>query len=127
MAKTLVVGAGGVSHAAVHKMAMNPEIFTEITLASRTKAKCDAIAQSVKKRTHVDIKTTQLDAMDVGATVALIKKTRADILVNLALPYQDLKLMDACLEAGGRLEDPASVQKEHVARSIARYALPSQR
>ena len=62
MGKTLVVGAGGVSHAAVHKMAMNSDIFTEITLASRTKSKCDAIAKSVKERVGVEIATAELDA-----------------------------------------------------------------
>ena len=80
MSKTLVVGAGGVSHAAVHKMAMNSDIFTDITLASRTKAKCDAIAKSVKERVGVEIKTAALDAMDVAATVPMprLRKTRAD-------------------------------------------------
>ncbi|MEL6523802.1 MAG: saccharopine dehydrogenase family protein, partial [Pseudomonadota bacterium] len=116
MGKTLVVGAGGVSHAAVHKMAMNADIFTEITLASRTKAKCDAIAASVKDRTGVEIKTAALDAMDVAATVAMIRETGAEILVNLALPYQDLKLMDACLEAGCHYLDTANYEPEDEAK-----------
>ena len=116
MGKTLVVGAGGVSHAAVHKMAMNSDIFTEITLASRTKSKCDAIAAAVKERTGVTIKTAALDAMDVAATVALIKETGAEILVNLALPYQDLVLMDACLEAGCHYLDTANYEPEDVAK-----------
>ncbi|MDM8164529.1 saccharopine dehydrogenase family protein [Roseovarius sp.] len=116
MSKTLVVGAGGVSHAAVHKMAMNSDIFTDITLASRTKAKCDAIAKSVKERVGVEIKTAQLDAMDVAATVALIKETGAELLVNLALPYQDLKLMDACLEAGCHYLDTANYEPEDEAK-----------
>ena len=116
MGKTLVVGAGGVSHAAVHKMAMNSDIFTEITLASRTKSKCDAIAASVLERTGVTIKTAALDAMDVAATVALIKQTGAEILVNLALPYQDLVLMDACLEAGCHYLDTANYEPEDVAK-----------
>ena len=116
MGKTLVVGAGGVSHAAVHKMAMNSDIFTEITLASRTKSKCDAISASVKERTGVTIKTAALDAMDVAATVALIRETGAEILVNLALPYQDLVLMDACLEAGCHDLDTANYEPEDVAK-----------
>ncbi|SEO81673.1 carboxynorspermidine dehydrogenase [Salinihabitans flavidus] len=116
MGKTLVIGAGGVSHAAVHKMAMNPEIFTEITLASRTKSKCDDIAKSVKERVGVTIRTEALDAMDVAATVALIRDTGADILVNLALPYQDLKLMDACLEAGCHYLDTANYEPEDEAK-----------
>ncbi|NVO54252.1 saccharopine dehydrogenase family protein [Rhodobacteraceae bacterium B1Z28] len=116
MGKTLVIGAGGVSHAAVHKMAMNADIFTEITLASRTKSKCDDIAKSVKERTGVDIRTGQIDAMDVAATVALIKETGAELLVNLALPYQDLKLMDACLEAGCHYLDTANYEPEDEAK-----------
>ena len=116
MTKTLVVGAGGVSHAAVHKMAMNADIFGDITLASRTKAKCDAIAASVKERVGVDIATAAIDAMDLDATVSLIKATGADILVNLALPYQDLALMDACLEAGCHYLDTANYEPEDEAK-----------
>ena len=116
MGKTLVVGAGGVSHAAVHKMAMNSDIFTEITLASRTKSKCDAISASVKERTGVTIKTAALDAMDVAATVALIRETGAEILVNLALPYQDHDQMDPCLEAGCHYLDTANYEPEDVAK-----------
>ncbi|WP_282153809.1 saccharopine dehydrogenase family protein [Ruegeria atlantica] len=114
--KTLVVGAGGVSHAAVHKMAMNSDIFTEITLASRTKSKCDAIAKAVKDRVGVDIATAELDAYKVEDTVKLIKETGAELLVNLALPYQDLVLMDACLEAGIHYLDTANYEPEDVAK-----------
>ncbi|NOC91572.1 saccharopine dehydrogenase family protein [Ruegeria sp. HKCCD6604] len=114
--KTLVVGAGGVSHAAVHKMAMNSDIYTEITLASRTKSKCDAIAKSVKERVGVDIATAELDAYKVEDTVKLIKETGAEILVNLALPYQDLVLMDACLEAGCHYLDTANYEPEDEAK-----------
>ncbi len=116
MGKTLVVGAGGVSHAAVHKMAMNSDIFTEITLASRTKSKCDAIAAAVKDRAGVDIATAELDAYKVEDTVKLIKETGAEILVNLALPYQDLVLMDACLEAGIHYLDTANYEPEDEAK-----------
>ncbi|AXT25214.1 saccharopine dehydrogenase family protein [Ruegeria sp. AD91A] len=116
MGKTLVVGAGGVSHAAVHKMAMNSDIFTEITLASRTKSKCDAIAKAVKDRVGVDIATAELDAYKVEDTVKLIKETGAEILVNLALPYQDLVLMDACLEAGIHYLDTANYEPEDEAK-----------
>ncbi|RBW58698.1 saccharopine dehydrogenase family protein [Ruegeria sp. A3M17] len=114
--KTLVVGAGGVSHAAVHKMAMNSDIFTEITLVSRTKSKCDAIAKAVKERMGVDIATAELDAYKVEDTVKLIKETGAELLVNLALPYQDLVLMDACLEAGIHYLDTANYEPEDVAK-----------
>jgi len=116
MGKTLVIGAGGVSSAAVHKMAMNADIFGDITLASRRKFKCDDIAAEVLKRTGVVINTAEVDAMDVAATADLIRKTGAELLVNLALPYQDLKLMDACLEAGCHYLDTANYEPEDVAK-----------
>ncbi|KZL16831.1 Carboxynorspermidine synthase [Pseudovibrio axinellae] len=116
MSKTLVIGAGGVSSAAVHKMAMNSDIFSEVTLASRRKFKCDDIAKSVKAKTGVEIKTAEVDAMDVAAVVALIKQSGATLLVNLALPYQDLKLMDACLEAGINYLDTANYEPEDEAK-----------
>ena len=116
MGKVLVVGAGGVASVAAHKMAMNPDIFTEITLASRTRSKCDAIAGSVKARTGVEIRTAGLDAMDVAATVALIRETGAELVVNLALPYQDLALMDACLDAGVHYLDTANYEPPEEAK-----------
>jgi len=116
MGKVLVIGAGGVSSAAVHKMAMNADIFTDITLASRRKFKCDDIAAAVKSRTGVDIATAEVDAMDVPAIVALIRQTGAELLVNLALPYQDLALMDACLEAGINYLDTANYEPEDEAK-----------
>ncbi|MGH0003118.1 saccharopine dehydrogenase family protein [Pseudovibrio ascidiaceicola] len=116
MSKTLVIGAGGVSSAAVHKMAMNSDIFSEVTLASRRKFKCDDIAKSVKEKTGVTIKTAEVDAMDVAAVVTLIKESGAELLVNLALPYQDLKLMDACLEAGINYLDTANYEPEDEAK-----------
>jgi saccharopine dehydrogenase (NAD+, L-lysine-forming) len=91
MSRVLVIGAGGVGSVAVHKMAMNEDIFSHITLASRTKSKCDAIAQSVKQRTGVTVDTAAIDADDVAATTALIKAVQPALVVNLALPYQDLR------------------------------------
>ncbi|NVK32291.1 MAG: saccharopine dehydrogenase family protein, partial [Gammaproteobacteria bacterium] len=116
MSKVLVIGAGGVGSVAVHKMAMNADIFSDITLASRTKSKCDDIAASVKSRTGVDIKTAAIDAMDVAATVALIQSTGASLVVNLALPYQDLAIMDACLDAGVNYLDTANYEPEDEAK-----------
>ncbi len=116
MEKVLVVGAGGVGSVAVTKMAMHSEIFKEITLASRTVSKCEEIAANVKERTGVTIRTAQLDAMVVADTVALIKETGAELLVNLALPYQDLVLMDACLEAGIHYLDTANYEPEDEAK-----------
>ncbi len=116
MEKVLVVGAGGVGSVAVTKMAMHSEIFKEITLASRTVSKCEEIAANVKERTGVTIRTAQLDAMVVADTVALIKETGAELLVNLALPYQDLVLMDACLEVGIHYLDTANYEPEDEAK-----------
>lgn len=116
MEKVLVIGAGGVGAVAVVKMAMHPEIFKDITLASRTLSKCDDIAANVKTRTGVTIKTAQIDAMNVAATAALIRETGAELVVNLALPYQDLALMDACLEAGVHYLDTANYEPEDEAK-----------
>ncbi len=121
MGNVLVIGAGGVGSVAVHKMAMNSDIFSNITLASRRKFKCDEIAASVKERTGVEIKTAQIDAMDVDATAALIKETGAELVVNLALPYQDLALMDACLKAGVNYLDTANYEPEDEAKFEYRW------
>ncbi|MFM9934960.1 MAG: saccharopine dehydrogenase family protein [Novosphingobium sp.] len=110
MAKVLVIGAGGVGSVAVHKMAMNSDIFSEIALASRTVSKCEAIAASVKQRTGVTVATYALDADDVTATTALLNALRPDLVVNLALPYQDLHIMDACLAAGVNYMDTANYE-----------------
>jgi saccharopine dehydrogenase (NAD+, L-lysine forming) len=110
MSKVLVIGAGGVGSVAVHKMAMNPDIFTDIHLASRTKSKCDVIAASVLERTGVTVPTYQLDADDVAATTALLQSIMPKLVVNLALPYQDLNIMEACLAAGVHYLDTANYE-----------------
>ncbi|ASY45226.1 MAG: saccharopine dehydrogenase family protein [Pseudomonadota bacterium] len=97
MSKVLVIGAGGVGSVAVHKMAMNSDIFSHITLASRRIVSCEKVAESVLARTGVTIDVAQVDADDVAATIALIEKVQPRLVVNLALPYQDLNIMDACL------------------------------
>ncbi|MCB2045158.1 MAG: saccharopine dehydrogenase family protein [Novosphingobium sp.] len=116
MSTVLVIGAGGVGSVAVHKMAMNSQIFSSIHLASRTQAKCDAIAESVKQRTGVEVATYALDAEDVPATIALIERIRPTIVVNLALPYQDLVIMDACLAAGVDYLDTANYEPKDEAK-----------
>lgn len=116
MSKVLVIGAGGVGAVATHKMAMWPDVFSEITLASRRMAKCDAIAASVRERTGRRISTAELDADDRDATALLIEKTGAALVVNLALPYQDLAIMDACLAAGADYLDTASYEPRDEAK-----------
>jgi saccharopine dehydrogenase (NAD+, L-lysine-forming) len=110
--KLLIIGAGGVSQVTTWKCALLPEVFSEITLASRTKAKCDAIAALLPR----PIRTAQVDADNVAETVALINQVRPDLLVNLALPYQDLTLMDACLATGVDYLDTANYEPRDTAK-----------
>ncbi len=116
MSKVLVIGAGGVSSVCVHKMAMNAGIFSEIHLASRTKAKCDAIAASVKERTGETVHTYEIDAEEVPALTRLIQQIAPKLVVNLALPYQDLPIMDACLAAGVSYMDTANYEPKDEAK-----------
>jgi saccharopine dehydrogenase (NAD+, L-lysine forming) len=116
MGKTLIIGAGGVSNVVVNKCAALPDVFGEIVLASRTKSKCDAIAAEVKKRLNRTIITEQLDADDVKQTVALIKKHDPLLVINVALPYQDLAIMDACLETGVDYLDTANYEPQDEAK-----------
>lgn len=116
MNKVLIIGAGGVGSVVAHKCAMLPDIFGEITLASRTLSKCDDIAASVKQRFGTTITTAKVNADDSDETAALIKKTGATLLINVALPYQDLNLMDACLLAGIDYMDTANYEPLDVAK-----------
>ena len=110
MGKVLIIGAGGVGTVVVNKVAQNTDVFTEIILASRTKSKCDVIAADVKKRFGVEIKTAQVDADNVPELVALLNEYKPELLINVALPYQDLTIMDACLEAGVNYLDTANYE-----------------
>ena len=112
MGKVLIIGAGGVSGVVVHKCAQHPEVFEEIVLASRTKSKCDAIAAQIDR----PIETAQVDADNVPELVALIKKVQPDLVLNVALPYQDLHIMDACLETGVNYLDTANYEPEDTAK-----------
>lgn len=116
MSHVLIIGAGGVGSVVAHKCAQVPEVFNKITLASRTLSKCEAIAASVKERTGVHIATEALDADNVAATVALMERIKPDLLLNVALPYQDLPLMDACLQAGVDYLDTANYEPPDVAK-----------
>ena len=116
MGKVLIIGAGGVGTVVVHKVAQNPDVFTEIMLASRTKSKCDVIAADVKARYGVEVKTAQVDADVVPELVALLNDYKPELVVNVALPYQDLTIMDACLEAGVNYMDTANYEPKDEAR-----------
>jgi len=108
----MVVGAGGVGQVVAHKCAMHPEVFEEITLASRTLSKCDHIASQLKR----PIKTVQVDADDVDAMTALLNKEKPKMVINVALPYQDLSIMDACLKAGVHYLDTANYEPPETAK-----------
>ena len=93
----LIIGAGGVGSVVAHKCAQNAEVFTHIHLASKTKSKADAIKASVLKRTGVAIDTYALDAGKAASVVSLIRKTKANVVINVALPYQNLPILEGML------------------------------
>ena len=113
MGRALIIGAGGVANVVAHKCAQNDDVFSDICIASRTLSKCDAIKASIKN-TKSKISTAQLDADIVDETVALINKFKPDIVINVALPYQDLAIMDACLETGVDYVDTANYEPPDV-------------
>ena len=107
MGKVLIIGAGGVATVAAFKVAQNPDVFTDITIASRTKAKCDKLAKAIG---NPNIKTAQVDADNVDDLVKLFNEVKPDIVMNLALPYQDLTIMEACLKTGVNYLDTANYE-----------------
>ena len=115
MSRILIIGAGGVGSVAAHKCAQEPATFSEVALASRTLSRCEAVAASVRQRTGREISTYRVNADDVSQTVALLQDLQPDLLLNLALPYQDLSLMEACLEAGVHYLDTANYESPEIA------------
>jgi saccharopine dehydrogenase (NAD+, L-lysine-forming) len=113
MSKVLIIGAGGVGRVVASKCADNPKVFSEIMLASRTISKCETIAREVGKGR---IQTAQVNADNVPEVVALINKFKPEIVINVALPYQDLPIMDACLETGVHYLDTANYEPKDVAK-----------
>jgi saccharopine dehydrogenase (NAD+, L-lysine forming) len=110
MAKVLIIGAGGVGQVVAHKCAQVADVFTDITLASRTESKCKLIAQQIAETQGRTIQTAQVDADNVPELVALIRKIQPALVINVALPYQDLTIMDACLETGVNYLDTANYE-----------------
>lgn len=107
MNTTLIIGAGGVGRVVAHKCAMNADVFGKIILASRTKSKCDEIASEIK---NVTIETASIDADNTEELIEFIKKIGADIVINVALPYQDLTIMDACIATNTPYLDTANYE-----------------
>ena len=116
MAKLMIIGAGGVGTVVAHQAASHPEVFDRILLASRTKSKCDTIAAAVKTARGVEIATAGVDAEDIPALTALLKSFRPEIVINVALPYQDLAIMEACLAAGVNYLDTANYEPRDEAK-----------
>lgn len=117
MSKVIIIGAGGVGTVVAHKVAQNHELFQEVILASRTLSKCDAIADAVGTRYgNKRIRTARVDADNVPELVALFNDFKPDLVINVALPYQDLTIMDACLEAGVNYMDTANYEPKDEAR-----------
>jgi len=116
MGKALIIGAGGVGAVAVHKCCQNSEVFTEICIASRTLAKCDALKAELEGKTATKITTAQVDADNVDELIALIEQEKPDIVLNVALPYQDLTIMDACLATKVHYVDTANYEPEDTAK-----------
>ncbi len=106
MSKVVIIGAGGVGGVVTHKCAQLPDVFSEIVLASRTESKCQAIAEQLNR----PIRTARIDADNVPELAAFLKQEKPDLVINVALPYQDLTIMDACLEAGIDYMDTANYE-----------------
>ncbi len=113
MGRALIIGAGGVANVVAHKCAMNADVFEAICIASRTKSKCDAIKASIQN-SKSEISTAQVDADHTDEVVALIRSFKPDIVINVALPYQDLTIMDACLKTGVDYLDTANYEPPEI-------------
>ena len=116
MSKVLIIGAGGVGGVVAHKCAMDRATFTDVMLASRRRSSCDKLAAEIEQLHGRTIRTAQVDADDVAATTKLLEDYRPAVVINVALPYQDLHIMDACLAAGVDYLDTANYEPPDVAR-----------
>ncbi len=110
MGKALIIGCGGVAGVTIHKCCQNSEVFSEIMIASRTKSKCDKVKAQLEGKTKTIIHTAKVDADNVPELVELINSFKPEIVINLALPYQDLTIMDACLETKTHYLDTANYE-----------------
>lgn len=113
MSRLLIIGCGGVASVAIRKCCQNSEVFTDICIASRTKEKCDALKDKLAGTTNTRIETAKVDADHVEEVIALIKDYKPDAVLNVALPYQDLTIMDACLATGVDYIDTANFEPEN--------------
>lgn len=112
MSRVLIIGCGGVATVAINKCCQNSDVFTEICIASRTKSKCDALKDKLQPDTKTVITTAKVDADNVEELVKLIESYKPEAVLNLALPYQDLTIMDACLKTKVHYIDTANYEAE---------------
>lgn len=112
MGRLLIIGCGGVAGVAIHKCCQNSKTFSEICIASRTKEKCDTLKKKLEATTDTKITTAQVNADKVEELVALIRSYQPDAVLNVALPYQDLTIMEACLECKVDYIDTANYEPE---------------
>ncbi len=115
MGRLLVIGCGGVAQVAIQKCCQNSATFTELCIASRTKEKCDALKEKLEGKTDTVVTTAQVDADSVEELTALIRAYQPQAVLNVALPYQDLTIMDACLACGVDYIDTANYEPEDTA------------
>ena len=113
MSRLMIIGCGGVASVAIRKCCQNSDVFDEIMIASRTVSKCDELKEKLLNTTKTKITTAKVDADNVAEMVELIKSYKPDAVLNLALPYQDLTIMDACLECGVDYIDTANYEAEN--------------
>lgn len=116
MGRALIIGCGGVASVVIHKCCQNSEVFEEIMIASRTKSKCDALMEKLRPTTKTKISTAKVDADSVSELTALMRDYKPEICINVALPYQDLTIMDACLKCGVHYMDTANYEPEDTAK-----------
>lgn len=114
MAKALIIGCGAVASVAIHKCVQNFEVFNEICIASRTKSKCDALKEKLDGKTSTKISTAKLDANNIDEIVGIINEFKPDVVMNLALPYQDLTIMEACFRTKVNYLDTANYESEEL-------------
>ena len=112
MSRLLVIGCGGVASVAIRKCCQNSDVFTEIMIASRTKEKCDALKEKIESTTKTKIETAKVDADNAAEVAELIRAYKPDAVLNVALPYQDLTIMDACLACKVPYVDTANYECE---------------
>ena len=114
MGKALIIGCGAVASVAIHKCVQNDEVFNEICIASRTKSKCDELKAKLDGKTSTKISTAQIDAKNVDELVKLIENVKPDVVIHLALPYQNLAIMEACLRMKVNYLDTANYESEEI-------------